>query len=178
MPIAGIIAAAAEGAEIGEVIAHLVKDAKRKGRRLRTPEIISILPAHTAASCANVAKQLRKFQADLIKHKIDTTKTLQQIEREPGIYKRIPYNAISAFRKRIEFIKNEIIDLHDDAVAVAQCLDDILAIPRSYAAAAAATAPIRELKSTERPIGEVIDYLAKDMEKLAERLRDAARVRT
>jgi hypothetical protein len=108
-------------------------------------------------------------------HNIDTRKTLQQLEQETSIWRAPTYNTIRRIRKRIEAIKNEIVDLHDDAVGSAQCLDDSEFLPRSYKQAADATKAIREMKAVERPIGEAIDLLAGDMENLAERLRDAVK---
>jgi hypothetical protein len=144
MAVGEILAGAASAAEIGEVIAQMVKEAKREGSRLGVPEIVSVLPAHTAAACSNAAKELRGFQAGLSAHKIDTKKTLRELEQQTGIWRVPTYRAIRRIRKRIEAIKNEIIDLHDDAVASAQCLDDSEFIPRSYKEAAVATKAIRD----------------------------------
>jgi hypothetical protein len=173
-----VLAGAASAAQIGEVIAKMVKEAKRDGSRLGVPEIVSVLPAHTSAACANAAKELRDFQRDLSSHNIDTKKTIQELEEETRIWKVPTYRTIRRIRKRIEAIKNEIIDLHDDAVGVAQCLDDSEFIPRSYKQAADATRVIREMAAKARPIGEVIDVLASDMERLAASLRDASNPKT
>jgi hypothetical protein len=177
MAVGEIIAGTAGALEIGEVIVHMVKEAKRDGSRLGIPEIVSVLPAHTAAACANAAKELRGFQADLSAHHIDTKKSLQELEQETAIWRVGAYRAVRRVRKRIEAIKNEIIDLHDDAVASAQCLEDSEFVPRSYKQAADSTKAIREMAAAELPIGKMIDSMASDMESLAERLRDASKPR-
>jgi len=123
-----------------------------------------MLPLQTATSCERLASELRQFQADLSKSKIDTTRTLIQIEKDRMIWLRPNYRVVRLFRKRIEDLKNEILGVHDDVVAVAQCLDDISDIPRSYDAGHAHHPTDQETANRERPIGEVIDTLAQDME--------------
>lgn len=172
-----LLSGGAAALEIAETILRMVQEARKEGKTLSVSELVGVIPIQTAAACENAAKELRALKADLISRKVEIGESLEEIERTVSFWRVPTYNAVRRVRRRIEGLKNDIVGLHSDFVASAQCLNQEELLIRTHRQASEYAIQISVISTTREPLGSVLDRMAERADKLATDLKSAAQPR-
>jgi len=134
--------------------------------------LVEKLPGEAFAIASELAKQLRELKQNLIENEVDLSLSLDELESSYRWWQhqidRVPRKA----NAQIEGLKNALVVLVDDFVAVARCAGMGDNVAGSYAIALEQKREIRNLANTSQPVGQLLDNLIQYVESIAAQFGD------
>jgi len=173
MPADVTIGAAAASLSMLDNLYKLIQNAKKNGgEQLSTSEIIQSLPAEAFGVGKQITARLIALDEQMKRLKVDLDIPLQELETSYDWWKYKRYRAAKNALPEIEGLKNSIITLVDDVVAVFACAGAEELLSKSFTEALDEKTHLRDLADPAKPAREVLTGLIAYSEKITAQLGD------
>jgi len=163
---------ATAGLNLLAALLAIAKEAKKKGSPLAIADVLERMPAEAYTLAGQLVHEIETLKQSLLDHKVDITKSIDQLEDDVGWWRLRQWRAIRAAGPKINAITTGFSGFLDDVVAIAQCREAEDVIATSYGLALTQKKALREKVRANLPLGSVLDTLRDEAEKLRAALGD------
>ncbi len=152
---------------LNNLLQLMIQAKQSKSANPSIAEIVEKLPGEAYGIAKQIAEQLINLKANLDKNGVDLKLSLDELESSFNFWEhrwdKIPRKANTL----TDGLKNHLVVLLDDFVAVARCAGMGDQISGSYKTALQQKKTIRALSDTSKPVGELLDSMIDFSEEMA-----------